>query len=339
MSIVLAADTDLMPPAMLAVWAVASVVALGLLKFAGSFQRRPDATLQRLFAGDPILPLFWNILTAAGVYVLSSGVAVAFIAAMEGKTDFKDPKDLLVGGNLVAVMIVMQVSAFISLLAGVSFIQDGFTKVGLDRSPLQGIKYGAALILAAMPLVLLTMGAATWTYHQVGYKPPEAHELLEAIKPNDHLLRFAGIFAAVVVAPLTEELFFRGHLLPLLRRTFSNWLTPTPPLPPPIPMPMTAPPGIPFDMQAMYPPIPPSPIAYYAPPKPLIQQSFVPSLLAILVTSGLFALVHPAWSWPPIFVLALALGFAYERTGNLWVPIVMHACFNGLMTSMFLSQM
>src|SRR4051794_39056056 len=107
MSILLADDTSLMPPVMLVVWAVVSVVALGVLTFGGSFQRRPDATLQRLFAGDSILPLFWNILVAAGVYVLSSAIAVAVIAAAQGKTDFKDPKELLVGGNLVAVMIVM----------------------------------------------------------------------------------------------------------------------------------------------------------------------------------------------------------------------------------------
>jgi membrane protease YdiL (CAAX protease family) len=61
--------------------------------------------------------------------------------------------------------------------------------------------------------------------------------------------------------------------------------------------------------------------------------------LAILVTSVLFAGVHPAWMAPLIFVLALCLGYAYERTGNLWVPIVIHACFNTLETILFLRFM
>ena len=52
----------------------------------------------------------------------------------------------------------------------------------------------------------------------------------------------------------------------------------------------------------------------------------------------MFAGVHQPWTLPPIFVLSVCLGLAYERTGNLWVPVVMHAAFNGLMTAFFLSQ-
>jgi membrane protease YdiL (CAAX protease family) len=55
-----------------------------------------------------------------------------------------------------------------------------------------------------------------------------------------------------------------------------------------------------------------------------------------LLTAALFAGVHPLWTVPPIFCLAVCLGFAYERTGNLWVPVVMHSTFNGLMTAYFL---
>jgi membrane protease YdiL (CAAX protease family) len=35
---------------------------------------------------------------------------------------------------------------------------------------------------------------------------------------------------------------------------------------------------------------------------------------------------------PLIFVLSLCLGYAYERTGNLWVPITIHALFNTIET-------
>jgi membrane protease YdiL (CAAX protease family) len=51
--------------------------------------------------------------------------------------------------------------------------------------------------------------------------------------------------------------------------------------------------------------------------------------LAVIVTSVIFACVHPWWSWPPIFVLAVCLGYVYERTGNLWACIFIHALFNG----------
>jgi membrane protease YdiL (CAAX protease family) len=51
--------------------------------------------------------------------------------------------------------------------------------------------------------------------------------------------------------------------------------------------------------------------------------------IAILITSVLFAAVHgEIWMMPPIFILSVCLGYAYERTGNLWVSIGIHAAFN-----------
>jgi membrane protease YdiL (CAAX protease family) len=60
--------------------------------------------------------------------------------------------------------------------------------------------------------------------------------------------------------------------------------------------------------------------------------------LAIVLTSILFAMVHPWWSWPPIFVLAVCLGYAYERTGNLWTSIALHAAFNAAEVTIFLNM-
>ena len=57
---------------------------------------------------------------------------------------------------------------------------------------------------------------------------------------------------------------------------------------------------------------------------------------AVLFTSILFALAHgDPWAMPPIFVLSLCLGYAYERTGNIWVSITMHAAFNAWQLWMF----
>jgi membrane protease YdiL (CAAX protease family) len=61
--------------------------------------------------------------------------------------------------------------------------------------------------------------------------------------------------------------------------------------------------------------------------------------VSVVLTSVLFALVHPAWSIPPIFLLSICLGYAYERTGNLWTVITMHALFNSISTVLFLSSM
>jgi len=51
---------------------------------------------------------------------------------------------------------------------------------------------------------------------------------------------------------------------------------------------------------------------------------------AMAITAGLFAAIHgSAMALPALFVLACAFTLAYEATGSLWVPIVMHALFNG----------
>ncbi|MEM1012585.1 MAG: CPBP family intramembrane glutamic endopeptidase [Planctomycetota bacterium] len=58
--------------------------------------------------------------------------------------------------------------------------------------------------------------------------------------------------------------------------------------------------------------------------------------IGIVVTSLLFAVIHPPFSWPAIFVLSLFLGWLYERRGNLWTPVMVHAGFNALSTGIAL---
>lgn len=61
-------------------------------------------------------------------------------------------------------------------------------------------------------------------------------------------------------------------------------------------------------------------------------------LSSILLTAAIFAVVHFAPSQGvgnftlifSLFVLALFLGFLYEREENLWAPIALHTTFNGL---------
>ncbi len=50
--------------------------------------------------------------------------------------------------------------------------------------------------------------------------------------------------------------------------------------------------------------------------------------LAILITSFIFVLMHPVLHWPAIFVLSMAMGYSYERSGSLFRPIFIHIFFN-----------
>jgi membrane protease YdiL (CAAX protease family) len=58
---------------------------------------------------------------------------------------------------------------------------------------------------------------------------------------------------------------------------------------------------------------------------------------AAVVVSLAFAASHGSLvQLPALFVLALALQEALRRTGNLWVPILIHALFNGVMVGLTL---
>ncbi|MEN8127950.1 MAG: CPBP family intramembrane glutamic endopeptidase, partial [Planctomycetota bacterium] len=57
---------------------------------------------------------------------------------------------------------------------------------------------------------------------------------------------------------------------------------------------------------------------------------------AILVTSALFASIHlPNYAhMPSLFILSCGMGYAYERSGSLFRPILMHVFFNGFSITM-----
>jgi membrane protease YdiL (CAAX protease family) len=105
-------------------------------------------------------------------------------------------------------------------------------------------------------------------------QPQEVVEFLRnADTPRD---RVAVMVMAIVVAPVAEEMIFRGYLYPVAKRT-------------------------------------------------------VGPLLSLGATSLLFAALHGhAASVPALFTLAVCLGLAYEKTGSLLVPMVMHAVFNAV---------
>ncbi len=53
--------------------------------------------------------------------------------------------------------------------------------------------------------------------------------------------------------------------------------------------------------------------------------------VAIALTSVLFSAIHAnSEHWPALFVLAMGLGYSYEKSGSLLRPIFMHAMFNGV---------
>ncbi|MEY3481412.1 MAG: hypothetical protein RIQ71_2187 [Verrucomicrobiota bacterium] len=62
-----------------------------------------------------------------------------------------------------------------------------------------------------------------------------------------------------------------------------------------------------------------------------VGKRYVGPFVSAVVCAGLFALLHGhAASVPALFTLALCLTLAYEKTGSLLVPVLMHSVFNAV---------
>jgi membrane protease YdiL (CAAX protease family) len=143
---------------------------------------------------------------------------------------------------------------------------------GLDRQPLWKAAIMAfVLLFAAFPIV----GLGMLLTQQFSTGPDDLQDLVRFFRaPGDRAARIAVMVSAVVVAPMCEEMFFRGLIHGVVKR-------------------------------------------------------YGGLALAVVVNAGLFAFIHgnlPATGG--LFALAVCLSLAYEFSGSLYVPIVMHACFN-----------
>lgn len=59
--------------------------------------------------------------------------------------------------------------------------------------------------------------------------------------------------------------------------------------------------------------------------------------ISIFLTSIFFAIIHDKMThWPALFVLSVAMGYVYEKSGSLWQSIFIHALFNGMSVVSFL---
>jgi membrane protease YdiL (CAAX protease family) len=196
--------------------------------------------------------------------------------------------------DVAVLSTVPHLAAFVALASFDLMVYGGsLTGIGLSlRQSRRGLAAGVAFALVFVPLVFGGAIVTEFVYRAVQYDHPREHDLLRVLgQSSQPWVRLVLAAGATVVAPLAEELLFRGHAQTIFRR-------------------MLAPLGSPA-------------WATWG---------------AIVLASMLFASVHDRWTWPPIFLLSLCLGWAYERTGSLWAPVAIHAAFNTVSTLIFLSN-
>lgn len=167
-------------------------------------------------------------------------------------------------------------------------------------------------------------------FAQLGWAPEE-HPLARLVRFRPALDQGLLVVSACVVAPLLEELYFRGILLPwVLRRRARAWSV------------LLAAVAL---VGALCYSTNPSPAALTRGPFLFIVGLAVGgavlglslrrkrlTLGAIYASAALFAAVHSTvWPTPiPLFVLGLGLGYLAVRTRGVLVPAVVHGLFNAV---------
>jgi membrane protease YdiL (CAAX protease family) len=305
--------------------------ALALAAWTGVFRRRNILGPPRVAPGESLGTLLFATLFAFAIWI----TLPAWYLHRTGTptTIPANPPTIEVTPGLLRASVLASGFALVVMLAINAVLRPhGLKLLGLHRSQfLRGLLSG---ILGAVILIGLVFFASALTeilWQALHYEHPREHELLRVLKDarDNRGVSFLVLFSAWVIAPLFEEVFFRGHIQTLIvyglyyvthrEAALAGGFNPIAPAGPPSEH------RLPLD---------------YATPRDLSRTQYLPSpgirWLGILITSALFAAVHAGWMAPPIFLLSVCVGYAYERTASLWTPIIMHAGFNVTSTLIFL---
>jgi len=275
---------------LLACWLLRT--SLGSKALADSKPRRNNMPLYL-----PFIPLF--------IWFGAVSLAISITEKLAGdlqdwQSDFLDNLILSIGGlTATAVIIFLARAHFARRLKG----------FGLNiRAIHKDFVVAFVNLLTIWPLmmaaIILTISFGKHIWGQEYEIQP--HQELELITQYPQLpLRILIAVVAVVIAPVLEELLFRGLVQTMIRSY--------------------------LDARCL--------ILDTRQESRIENRESRKAWLAILISSGLFTVVHAnAGHWPALFVLGVCLGYAYEKSGSLFRPIFIHSLFNATSIMATLSQ-
>jgi membrane protease YdiL (CAAX protease family) len=303
-----------------------------------------------LIAWQPRRPVPWGVVDLIAVLLIFVGAtALAALAVQQGTgipsdRDFKSltltQSHALIGANMATSLAVLAAGlALIAVRVSANASDLGLLLAGGWRNVRLGL---IGFVMLAPPVYALQrLLVYLW-------KPSE-HPIMEMFKQSPGLALYGLLFAAaVIVAPVVEEMLFRVLLQGFLEKAASGHVSPRAIV-------LGGEDGVRQDTMAVQlasplaldrSPLDPNP---YAPPK--VPAEFPPGDLApptafdqqpefrglrawtpIAISSLIFALLHYSHGpdWVPLTLLAAGMGYLYQRTHSVIPSLVVHLCLNGL---------
>lgn len=203
-----------------AIWLLPLAAVIVWLFYRGGFLSR------RAFrdAPDRDVPLTsLDMFVSIGYCVLLAAMVISSLGADE-QAGLPSP-----GMSLVMQLVIMGTPALWFVLR-VAPGEAGFRRSGLlPRRPMRDLKWAGIALLAAVPLVMATTVIVTGIALLVGEPTPMiGHQMLEQMRAEESIVPLVTLLvSAVVVAPLLEELLYRGLVQTALLNTLGRewrWL-------------------------------------------------------------------------------------------------------------------
>ncbi len=231
-------------------------------------------------------------------------------------------------------LLLVLVPAFVRLTSGA-----GLADLGLHRQEWlrqMGIGVRAAMLMTPPVCAIQFLTVQIWR----SQAHPVEQMVLEKLTVGVAIL---AVLSTMVLAPWIEELLFRGIFQRWLGRLVEDRPLPTTTIQEKGRFGPLEPEDESFFLNSKAAPTESTPIdpgseILASSHQPAEQPSSRFSSLPILLTSFFFAAMHLS-QWPApvaIFLLSMALGTVYQRTGSLLAAITMHATFNGVNTLLLL---
>jgi membrane protease YdiL (CAAX protease family) len=253
----------------------------------------------------------------------------------KGEPETKTPEDknaqsqaeLMVQSAIINLLLLVTVPLLVFRMSRATHADFGWDTRDWQRQVFQGARAG--MLITPVVFAVQSITVRIWP----SQKHPLEQMVLERFTPGVAVL---AVVSAMFLAPVVEELLFRGVLQQWLIKLFTDRPLVTEE---PAGWSATAPDGDdstwePEDLpEGLTPPDPGRSMQARGPAAAAV-------LVSILVTSGLFAGMHLA-QWPApiaIFVLSIWLGTVYQRSGSLIAAMALHGTFNGFSTLMLLLE-